>query len=54
MIEKQDKQKGGLGLINLRKRLDLIYPENHKLIINEAGNVFTALLEISLNVQAEG
>jgi LytS/YehU family sensor histidine kinase len=50
MIEKQDKQKGGLGLINLRKRLNLIYPENHKLIIDETGGVFTALLEISLSV----
>lgn len=53
-IEKQNKLKGGLGLINLRKRLSLIYPENHKLDIAESDSIFKATLEISLIIQAEG
>lgn len=40
------KGKGGLGLENLRKRLELIYPGRHTLTLNAENGTFTAELEI--------
>ena len=44
-----DKQfKSGTGLINLRKRLQLIYPHKHQLEINKTETNFKAILYVQL------
>ncbi len=40
---------GGIGLTNVRRRLDLIYPEKHKLEIEENDRNFIVSLKIELN-----
>ncbi|MCC3159757.1 sensor histidine kinase [Hymenobacter sp. 15J16-1T3B] len=37
---------GGIGLPNVRKRLALLYPEQHTLAIQQTGGMFTAVLTI--------
>ena len=44
---KKDKL-GGIGLENLKKRLELYYPKSHNLELSETDNVFIAQLEIQL------
>lgn len=44
-----DKLKGGIGLKNVRKRLELLYPNNHSLITKEEKNIFTCNLNIALS-----
>lgn len=41
-------QKGGIGLSNLRKRLELLYPGLHRLHIEEQPTRFSVTLQISL------
>lgn len=41
-------QPGGIGLTNIRKRLDMAYPEDHDLDIQNDGKVFTLELSIPL------
>ena len=43
--------KKGIGLNNLKRRLDLIYKENAKLDINKTDNTFMVDLSINLNSQ---
>lgn len=38
----------GVGLINLKKRLQLLYPNKHKLLLQNTGNKFIAELSIEL------
>ena len=40
--------KGGIGLDNLRKRLDLLYPGKHRFETEDKGNSFLVNLEIEL------
>jgi LytS/YehU family sensor histidine kinase len=40
--------KSGLGLDNLRKRLQLIYPEKHKLDIESTSSFFKVTLHLQL------
>ncbi len=47
------EQKGGLGLNNLRKRLDLLYPGNYKLDIAETNDKFSVKLDLSLKAYSE-
>ena len=43
------KQKGsGLGLANVRRRLELAYPGSHELAIHQASDVFEAELSLTL------
>ena len=42
----QDKSGSGIGLVNLKKRLDLLYPENHKLICEQSGETYSCTLII--------
>ena len=44
----QDLRKG-IGLENVRKRLDLLYPGKHSLIIRTTEDTFTVQMEISLS-----
>lgn len=46
---KQENSKGGIGLTNLRRRLDLHYPDKHHLTINKDQNKFNVNLKIDLN-----
>lgn len=46
-MEARTKHKG-IGLDNLVKRLDLLYPERYKLITNKSGDTFVAELKIKL------
>ncbi len=41
--------KGGIGLTNLQRRLELLYPKKHKLIISENTGEFSVNLQILLN-----
>ncbi len=45
----QPKKPHGIGLINLRKRLELHYPENHSLNIIMENNLYKCHLEIKLD-----
>jgi two-component system LytT family sensor kinase len=42
-------EAGGIGLDNVKKRLALIYPDNHKLHIEHQGQLFTVQLTINLH-----
>jgi len=46
--------KGNIGLANIRKRLQLVYPNEHQLrIYDEEEDVFAVIVEIKLDRQAE-
>jgi LytS/YehU family sensor histidine kinase len=47
--EAKPKKDSGLGLINLRKRLDLTYPDNYQLIIEPTETLFRAKLILNTN-----
>lgn len=42
------KTEGGIGLTNIRKRLNLLYPDKHQFIIDEDETKFKVLLKIEL------
>lgn len=41
-------RSGGIGLVNVRRRLDLLYPDRHKLEISETPNSFAVDLRLEL------
>ena len=43
-----DKSGSGIGLINLRKRLELSYPGNFQLTTEEQGDNFNSILKLKL------
>jgi LytS/YehU family sensor histidine kinase len=45
---KSNQDNSGLGLENVRKRLDLLYPENYELKIDKKDQVFEVSLDLSL------
>ena len=45
----EQAKKGGIGLENLKKRLELLYPGTHRLEIRDEGAYFTVEVEIRLN-----
>ena len=48
-IEKKSKDKvGGLGLVNLKKRLELLYPERHEFLHQVENSIFRAQIKIPL------
>ena len=42
------KRSGGIGLVNVRRRLDLLYPEKYELEIEDSPTVYGVNLEIDL------
>lgn len=47
-VSSPENNKGGIGLKNLKKRLELLYPDRHKLQIQDNENTFLVKLEIEL------
>ena len=45
---KPNQEKGGVGLTNVRKRLDLLYSDNYTLSIHDDADVYTVELNIPL------
>lgn len=45
---KQQDAAGGVGLSNIRRRLELLYPQKHELKIEDGAQHFTILLNITL------
>ncbi len=43
------KQAGGIGLANVKRRLELLYPGKHKLVIKKEANKFNVDLNLSLS-----
>jgi len=43
-----DHSGGGIGLSNIGKRLELLYPGRHELVIHDEAHTFTVILTISL------
>ncbi|HJX72398.1 MAG TPA: histidine kinase [Bacteroidales bacterium] len=43
-----DNDEGGIGLKNIRRRLDLLYPDRHQLIISETAASYSIELRINL------
>jgi two-component system, LytTR family, sensor kinase len=44
----QDSERAGIGLENLRRRLDLVYPDKHELITRQIGDFYEAALSIKV------
>jgi len=44
----QGRKNGGIGLSNLKKRLDMLYQNKHKLMISDTGRSYTVDLHIKL------
>lgn len=50
VLKKLDnKNSGGIGLINIKRRLKLLYPQKHKLDLEQTNNTYTVKLNIQLN-----
>lgn len=48
-IKKMEMEKGGIGLENVKRRLQLVYPAKHRLMINDEGGEFMVKLEIDIS-----
>ena len=48
-ISKEKGYTGGIGLKNVKKRLNLLYPNKHKLSVGEINNEFKVELKLELN-----
>ena len=44
-----DKRSGGIGLINVKRRMDILYSGNHSLNIHETPNTYKVELRLNLN-----
>lgn len=44
----QKDYSSGIGLVNIHRRLDLIYPNQHELLIANDGSTYTTTLTITL------
>jgi ligand-binding sensor domain-containing protein len=42
-------QTGGIGLANVRRRLELLHPHTHKLVVNDTEGVFHVILDLTLH-----
>ena len=45
------KEKGGVGLRNVRRRLELLFPKNYNMCIKEDNNTYDVMLDIPLTRQ---
>jgi two-component system LytT family sensor kinase len=44
-----EKRSGGIGLINVKRRMNILYPEKHHLEIKESPNTYTVELNLNLS-----
>lgn len=44
-----DRQPGGIGLKNVRRRLELLYPDTHRLVINKMPDSFEVILTLEVD-----
>ncbi len=51
-VEPDDEEKNGIGIHNTQKRLNLLYPDEHKLTISENYNSYFVELTLNLNVKS--
>ena len=49
LLSKQSGYQGGIGLKNVKKRLNLLYPQKHQLSLGEENNEFKVSLQLDLN-----
>jgi LytS/YehU family sensor histidine kinase len=47
-VDEPAAPSSGIGLLNVQKRLQLLYPQKHELIINNEEDVFIVNLKINL------
>jgi two-component system LytT family sensor kinase len=47
-VKKLETEKGGIGLENVRRRLELVYPGRHELLAGSSGGKYTINLQIEL------
>ncbi len=45
-----ERAQSGIGLVNVRKRLKLLYPDSHELLIYDENHTFTVNIIIRLNL----
>lgn len=50
-VKKNQKSTQGIGLENIKKRLEMLYPENYNLTINQTENNFEVTLKLNKNVE---
>jgi LytS/YehU family sensor histidine kinase len=48
-VNSKTGQPGGIGLVNVKRRLELLYPGKHDLLIRDSGNTFFVQLKIDLS-----
>ena len=46
---RQKDHSGGIGLVNIKRRLELIYPDNFEMVIDDDGDSYTTTLKIRLD-----
>jgi LytS/YehU family sensor histidine kinase len=49
MPRREHPRSGGIGLANVRQRLELLYPDQHELEIEETPDRFIVLLHLEMN-----
>jgi sensor histidine kinase YesM len=47
--QKETSERSGLGIVNTKKRLELIYPGRHRVTVNESDQHFEVSLQINLS-----
>lgn len=48
-LNENEVKQNGIGLTNVKRRLDLLYPESHELVINETENKYEVKLKIQVS-----